>query len=253
MNAELSDRILAFCQRWRICEFSLVDAVWCNDVGDDDPAEESKNGVDALVQFEVEAAPTVLDLAQMKDELKQLFGKPLNLLPRESVEQSENYIRRQRILKSANVIYDSGCCRPIACLEAPKAITLEEQDAVLLLDILIACRRIQRYTTDICWEKFQQCDCTLLQDATVQQLELIGNAVQHLSQRTKNQHPDIPWEQIMDICDCLVCENHRADADTIWEVVQKGVPRLIQCIERLVPPEEQTLDYKSLSFASEPA
>ena len=41
----------------------------------------------------------------MEDELTELFGRPADLLERDAVEASDNYIRRKAILASAETIY----------------------------------------------------------------------------------------------------------------------------------------------------
>ena len=41
----------------------------------------------------------------MKDELKYLFGREVDIVDREAVDKSENYIRKENILKSAESIY----------------------------------------------------------------------------------------------------------------------------------------------------
>ena len=231
-NIELPiNPISDFCQRWTICEFSLFGSVLRDDFQDD-------SDIDVLIVFEPDANPTILDIVQMKNELKEIFGRDVDLVTKDIVEQSENYIRRQRILNSAQIIYQSGHCTPTTSAEIADSLSAEERDESLLLDILIACRRIQRYTSDVCWEQFQK-DCTLLQDATVRQLEIIGEAVKQLSPKTKEIYGDIPWTLIIDVCDCLTCEENRADAETIWDAVQNGVPKLMQRIEPLVPTEEQ--------------
>jgi uncharacterized protein len=253
----IANEIPAFCQKWKICEFSLfcpaLPVAW--EAGDSEVSSAPDSRIGVLVTFEADLHPTICDLVQMRDELTSLLGQTVCLLPKESIEQSENYIRRQQILDTAIVVYDSGCCRLTAPPELINPLTPAEQDQALLLDVLIACRRIQRYTSDICWEQFQQCDCTLLQDATVRQLECIGETIKHISQSTKTQHPESPWSLIINVCECLACEDNQAEAETIWQAVQQGVPRLICYIEPFVfpgVPVHRSSDYGSSSLVSEP-
>lgn len=220
-----------FCHRWQICDFSLFGSVLRDDFHD-------HSDIDVLVVFEPDAHPTLVDLVQMKAELQQVFGREVDILTRDVVEQNENYIRRHRILNAAKVLYNSGCCTPIAPTEIAESLSPTERDESLLLDILIACRRIQRYTAGVSWDEFQK-DCTLLQDATVYQLEIIGEAVKRLSLATRHASPEIPWSLIVDVCDCLTCDDHQVDASMIWDVVQRGVPKLMAQIEPLIPSEEQ--------------
>jgi hypothetical protein len=41
----------------------------------------------------------------MQDELESLFGRPVDLVDKESVHASPNYIRRQSVLSTAEVVY----------------------------------------------------------------------------------------------------------------------------------------------------
>jgi hypothetical protein len=41
----------------------------------------------------------------MEEELKEIFGRDVDLVDRRGIEQSRNYLRRKAILDSAKVIY----------------------------------------------------------------------------------------------------------------------------------------------------
>jgi hypothetical protein len=47
----------------------------------------------------------LFDLVDAEFELQEIFRRPVDLLDRSSVERSENWIRRRRILESARMIY----------------------------------------------------------------------------------------------------------------------------------------------------
>jgi uncharacterized protein with HEPN domain/predicted nucleotidyltransferase len=245
-----------FCQRWNIDEFALVDAVVCSDEENQNPLSpvleenilmnsvaklssncEVSSRLDALICFSVGVQPSLLDLIQMQEEFQQQFGQTIHFWTKEALAQSENYLRRQQILNSAQIIYPSN--RASTVISRSKPLTIAERDECLLLDILIACRRIQKYTSDLCWEQFQHCDCTLLQDAAVRQLELIGNAAKCISPETRNRCSDVPWVKLIQICEGLVCENHPVEAEVIWNAIQQGIPKLVRAIEPLVRPEAE--------------
>jgi predicted nucleotidyltransferase len=44
----------------------------------------------------------------MEQELTELLGREVDLVEREAVEQSENYIRRRHILTSLKPVYVAG-------------------------------------------------------------------------------------------------------------------------------------------------
>lgn len=101
-NLELPlSQIAAFCQRWQITEFALFGSVLRDDFRPD-------SDIDIMVQFHPDAHPTFFDLAQMEDELKDLFRRDIDLVTRKGIEASRNYLRRNAILSSTKVIYATG-------------------------------------------------------------------------------------------------------------------------------------------------
>ena len=94
------EKIVEFCRKWKIREFSLFGSVLRDDFHPD-------SDVDVIVAFEPDSKHTLFDIVSMIDELKVIFGREVDLLTRRAVEQSRNYIRRKAILSSLEVVYDS--------------------------------------------------------------------------------------------------------------------------------------------------
>ncbi|WP_353671880.1 nucleotidyltransferase family protein [Synechocystis sp. LKSZ1] len=92
------DKIADFCHKWQILEFALFGSVLRDDFC-------SESDIDVMVQFHPEAHPTLFDLSEMEDELKTLFQRDVDLVTRKGIEASRNPLRRQAILRSAQVIY----------------------------------------------------------------------------------------------------------------------------------------------------
>lgn len=61
--------------------------------------------IDIMVTFADPVEWSLYDLVQMEAELELLFGKKTDLVTREAVEHSDNWIRRNEILGSAQLIY----------------------------------------------------------------------------------------------------------------------------------------------------
>ena len=95
-----TEKIAAFCRRWQITELALFGSVLRDDFGPD-------SDVDVLVGFGEGARHTLFDLDDMDLELKEIFGRKVDLVSRRGIEASRNYLRRDSILKSAQVIYGS--------------------------------------------------------------------------------------------------------------------------------------------------
>lgn len=92
------EKIEVFCGRWQVDELALFGSVLRDDFGPD-------SDVDVLVRFAPEARRTLFDLVRMREELKNILGREVDLVSREAVEMSRNYIRRNAILETAEVVY----------------------------------------------------------------------------------------------------------------------------------------------------
>jgi hypothetical protein len=92
-------KIVKFCQRWQITEFALFGSVLSDDFRPD------SSDIDVLVSFAPNAHWTLLDLVDMEDELEEIFGRDVDLVERQGIEQSRNYLRRRAILDSAQIFY----------------------------------------------------------------------------------------------------------------------------------------------------
>lgn len=89
-----------FCRKWQITELSLFGSVLRDDFG-------PESDIDLLAVYAPEARHSLFDLDHMEAELRQIFGRNVDLVSKKAVEASENYLRRKEILRSAHVIYDS--------------------------------------------------------------------------------------------------------------------------------------------------
>ncbi len=94
------EKILAFCQKWQVTEFALFGSVLRDDFRPD-------SDIDIMVQFHPDAHPTFSTLDQMETELEAIFDRDVDLLTRQGIEASRNYLRRHEILSSAQVIYET--------------------------------------------------------------------------------------------------------------------------------------------------
>jgi predicted nucleotidyltransferase len=66
----------------------------------------SDSDVDFLVVFKNnDAGPWMCKFTELQDELSRLLGRPVDVIDKRGVEQSENYIRRKHILSSARTVY----------------------------------------------------------------------------------------------------------------------------------------------------
>jgi predicted nucleotidyltransferase len=96
------DAIAVLCNTYDVQEL----AVFGSALRDDFDAE---SDIDFLVAFRTnDYGPFLEKLMDFEDALAALLGHPVDLATRQSVEQSDNYIRRNRILSSLRNVYVAG-------------------------------------------------------------------------------------------------------------------------------------------------
>jgi predicted nucleotidyltransferase len=88
----------SFCRRWDVARFALFGSVLRSDFRDE-------SDIDVLLTFREGVRYTLFDLACMGDELEAIFGRSVDIVDRKAVEHSPNYLRRDAILRSAEVVY----------------------------------------------------------------------------------------------------------------------------------------------------
>ena len=101
MNSHIAvpkEKIDAFCQQYHICELGLFGTVLHDDF-------RANSGIGVLVGFKQEYKPEVTKMCEIQDELTKIFGQNVELVERQAVEKSENYIRRRHILKSVEPVF----------------------------------------------------------------------------------------------------------------------------------------------------
>jgi len=109
----------------------------------------------------------------------------------------------------------------------------KRRDADLVADINEAIARIERYTAGLTLDAFLA--DTKTQDATVRNLEIIGEAVKGLSFDLRKKHRDVPWQEIAGMRDRLIHHYAGVNWDIVWDVIQTKLPELRS---HLAAPEE---------------
>jgi predicted nucleotidyltransferase len=62
----------------------------------------ARSDIDLLVEFD---RPDLSRFLDFRDALQDLLARPVDLVDRQAIDQSRNYIRRRRILEGAETVY----------------------------------------------------------------------------------------------------------------------------------------------------
>lgn len=74
---------------------------------------------------------------------------------------------------------------------------------------------------------------SLSYDATVRNLELIGEAATHIPESVRAANPQIPWRLIVATRNRLIHTYLGIDNDTLWSIIRDDVPGLLAGLQSL--------------------
>ena len=100
-----------------------------------------------------------------------------------------------------------------------------------LLDMLDAIERIEKYASKG-RTAFEQDE--LIQTWMVHHLQILGEAAAKLGREFHEQHPSIPWPQVIAMRNVLVHDYFGVDLEEIWRMVERDLPELKNSCKRLV-------------------
>lgn len=92
------DEIAKFCQRWKIRELALFGSALRDDFRPD-------SDLDILVTFDADAEWGLFDHIKMQQELQALLQRNVDLISKRALARSQNWLRRQEILNTAQVLF----------------------------------------------------------------------------------------------------------------------------------------------------
>lgn len=93
------ERLSTVCRKFGIRKLELFGSVLRADFSDD-------SDVDVIVEFQPGRTPGFA-FFEIEEELEAVFGRPVDLLTRRSIETDPNYIFRQHVLSDVETIYEA--------------------------------------------------------------------------------------------------------------------------------------------------
>lgn len=112
---------------------------------------------------------------------------------------------------------------------------MQKDNSFFLNHILESISKISSYLGEITQEQFL--NNSLIQDATIRQLEIIGEAVKNISVEIRDSHKDIPWQDIAGMRDKLIHHYFGIDLDLVWHTIKEDLPNVESTIMSILRNE----------------
>jgi len=109
---------------------------------------------------------------------------------------------------------------------------MKNDDPSYLKDILDAIDRINTYMQGVSKSTFFE--HLMMQDAVMYQIEIIGEASNHISDTFQEENPGLPWMEMRAIRNKIVHDYRGIELEIIWDTVQNNLPSLQKQIKRLL-------------------
>ncbi|MCK6576849.1 MAG: DUF86 domain-containing protein [Anaerolineae bacterium] len=110
-------------------------------------------------------------------------------------------------------------------------------DEVLLLDVLIAARRILEFVGKLDFAAFEHDEKT--KSAVIREIQVIGEASRLLSSQAKENHSAVDWAAMAGMRNRVIHEYFNIDVDIVWDVIQNDIPALAAHLSTLLPASDE--------------
>ncbi|NOS97281.1 MAG: DUF86 domain-containing protein [Methylotenera sp.] len=98
-------------------------------------------------------------------------------------------------------------------------------------DMITFAENVMSYTDGFDVDRFVNSGITY--DATLRNLELIGEAATHIPQEIRDQYAGLPWRMVIATRNKLIHGYLGIDNDTLWSIIQTDVPELLSQLQKI--------------------
>ncbi|NOU16896.1 MAG: DUF86 domain-containing protein [Bacteroidales bacterium] len=105
-------------------------------------------------------------------------------------------------------------------------------DRVRLQHIFDAILEIESYLLNKEFSDFME--NSMMRFACIKQMEIIGEASNHVSNETKSKFTSIEWSQIIGMRNVFVHEYFGVDSTLVWEIIKNDLPDLKEKIKNIL-------------------
>lgn len=101
-----------------------------------------------------------------------------------------------------------------------------------LRDMVEAIKRVERYTGGLIFEEFRE--DSLVVDAVLRNLEVIGEAVAQLPEDIRQRHPVVPWRDIKAFRNVVAHHYWEIHFERVWDIIENKLKPLKRQVEDIL-------------------
>ena len=109
---------------------------------------------------------------------------------------------------------------------------MPDEAITYLHDILDAIVKIEKYVLGINYEQFK--NNSLVRDAIIRNLEIIGEATKNIPETLKNKYKEIEWTKTAGLRDILIHAYSSVDAEILWDIIKNKIHPLKSSITKII-------------------
>ncbi|MCY3914971.1 MAG: DUF86 domain-containing protein [Chloroflexi bacterium] len=212
------EAIRAYCKQRPIKRLLLFGSVLRADFGPD-------SDIDMLIEYAPEAKIDAYAVLRQQADLRELIGRSVDL----GTPQSLSPYIRQEVIDSAEPLYDVDGIYPSKRKPMHKK---PDKDRLRLLHMRDAAEDAIQFATGRARAEIEK--IRMLKSALVREVEVIGEAANHVSEATRALAPEIDWGKIIGMRNRLIHDYTNINLDVLWEVITYQLPPLITALNRLI-------------------
>jgi uncharacterized protein with HEPN domain len=97
--------------------------------------------------------------------------------------------------------------------------------------VLESAERIFKYTEGMSFEEFSNDTKTV--DAVLRNIEIMGEAARYVPQEYQDQHPDVPWHEMIGMRNVIVHGYFKLELNIVWSTIQNDIFPLVPILKNI--------------------
>ena len=109
---------------------------------------------------------------------------------------------------------------------------MSRDESLFLEDIQDCCEKVLKFTAGMTYKDFVHDDLHF--DAVLRNLEIIGEAVKHVSEEQRQKYPQVKWRKITGFRDIVTHNYFGVSDEIVWDIVENEIPALLEHVQKML-------------------